>query len=94
MKRIKVCEYCGKEFIAKSSLARYCCYNCKMNGYYHKKNPNAQNYIMGRTDEEKKKHRAEQQRNRYKEDEEFRERHKAIRRKSYYKHKEDNIVVN
>ena len=32
MERIKVCEYCKKEFIAKSSLARYCSHNCRMNG--------------------------------------------------------------
>ena len=92
MERLKICECCGKEFIAKSSLARYCSHNCRMKGYYHQKNPNAINYIMGKTDEEKKKERADYQRNRYQQDEEFREKHKAMRRKSYYKHKDDNIV--
>lgn len=94
MERIKVCENCKKEFIAKSSLARYCSYNCRMNGYYHQKNPNATNHIFGKSDEEKKKYRADYQRNRYNNDEEFRERHKAIRRKSYQKHKENDLVVN
>lgn len=84
MKRFKTCEYCGKNFVAKSSLARYCSHNCRIKGYYHQKNPDAKKYILGKSDEEKQQQYNEYFRKYYKDNIKYREEQKA-RRRQYYK---------
>ena len=88
----KKCEYCGKEFAYKNSLAKYCSLNCRCNATYHRKNPNAVNYVMGRTEEEKKKYKASYQRNKYHQDKKFREYHKKIRMESYYRNNVKKVI--
>ena len=80
----KVCEYCGKEFLTNSELARTCSLNCRVKMSYHKKNPNARRNVTGKTDEKKKQEHNDYNRMYYRNNEKYREEHKA-RRREYYK---------
>lgn len=88
-KKIK-CEYCGSEFISKRKGNKYCGLNCRVKAHYHKENPDAKNYVKGRTKEEKRKLATEYCRKRYNEDEDYRELQK-MRRMIYYYKKEYEI---
>lgn len=53
MKRIKICEYCKKEF-ESNQKAKFCSLNCRVKAHYHKTHQNAKYIDKTKTAEEKR----------------------------------------
>lgn len=81
-----VCEYC-KEIFENKRESKFCSRNCRTKYHYHKTHANSITYITGKTDEEKRIEKNEYFKNKYRNDEKFREYMNEKRRKYYKEHK-------
>lgn len=79
------CQYCGRKLSdkKKSKRAKYCDKNCKAKAFYHKKNPSAVTYNTNKTEEQKRQEHNKYCREYYKNNAEYREKHKQRRRERY-----------
>lgn len=79
------CQYCGRKLSDKKKRkrAKYCDKNCKAKAFYHKKNPSAVTYNTNKTEEQKRQEHNKYCREYYKNNAEYREKHKQRRRERY-----------
>ena len=78
------CQYCGRKLSdKKNKKAKYCDTNCRTKACYNRKNPNAVAYNTNKTEEQKRQEHNKYWRELYKNNAEFREKHKQKRRERY-----------